>query len=83
MQQREFWVKWAQILQQWKVKDFAADALEAIGPLSIMLAQIVYFGQPFFRKSMSAQQWSAFGGLLEDREICIEFVAYLRQEEFE
>jgi len=45
-QNSQIWQIWAENLNRWGVKDLTATILEALGPLSLLGAQIVYVGQP-------------------------------------
>ncbi|MEA4909296.1 MAG: hypothetical protein GYA17_08075 [Chloroflexi bacterium] len=81
MQERNFWSKWANFLQRWGLREPAAAFLEAAGPLSILLAQFIYFGKPFLGKSVSSEQLHVLTDLFEDREKSQQFAAYLRREE--
>lgn len=76
---RKIWKVWAKGLQQWGIRDLVATFLEAIGPLSILGAQIVYLGQPFVRSLVSEGTISALTQLLEDPDEAKEFSQYLRQ----
>jgi hypothetical protein len=42
----KFWRIWADHLQYWGLDEFAAGVLEAAGPFNLILAQLVYLGQP-------------------------------------
>jgi hypothetical protein len=78
MQERSFWLSWAQFLQQWGVSEPVAAFLEALGPLSIVLAQFVYIGEPLLGRSSA--NFRALAHLLEDREEARQFAAFLREE---
>jgi hypothetical protein len=78
MQERSQWLSWAQFLQRWGVSEQAAAFLEALGPLSIVLAQFVYLGEPLLGRSQGNVR--AFGKMLEDREEVRQFAAWLREE---
>jgi hypothetical protein len=56
----------------------AAAFLEALGPLTIVLAQFVYLGEPLLGRSPGNVR--AFGQMLEDREEVRQFAAWLREE---
>ena len=74
---RTFWPAWAHFLQRWGLQEPAAALLEAAGPLTAVLAQVVYFGQPF----VPGRQGLALAELLEDRQESQAFAAFLREEE--
>lgn len=61
------------------MRDLVAAFLEAIGPLSILGAQVVYLGQPFLRSLMPDGTITALTELLEDPGEAKEFSNYLRQ----
>lgn len=75
----EFWRIWADHLQRWGLENFAAGFLEAAGPINLVLAQVVYLGQPFFPSPAAQEQFRAFAGLLEDRTETQSFVSFLRE----
>jgi hypothetical protein len=74
---RQFWAGWAQILHRFKLGEPASVLLEAVGPLSVILAQLAYIGQPF----MPNGQGQALAHMLEDRQESQEFAAYLHEED--
>jgi hypothetical protein len=78
MQERSFWSSWAQFLQRWGVSEPVAAFLEALGPLSIVLAQFVYIGEPLLGRSPA--NFRALAQMLEDREEARRFAAFLREE---
>jgi hypothetical protein len=80
MQERTFWLSWAHFLQRWGVRGLAADLLEAGGPLTIFLSQLVYMGQPLFGRSPADEGWVAFAKMLEDQDEVHSFAAFLRKE---
>ena len=77
--ERSFWLKWAQFLQHWGLAEITAALLEAMGPLNIIFAQLVFIGQPFLGKPGSPNQWEALASLLENREESRGFAAFLRE----
>lgn len=76
---RKIWKVWANSLQRWGIRDLVATFLEAIGPLSILGAQVVYLGQPFIRSLVPDGTLKALTELLEDPEEAKDFSTYLRQ----
>ena len=58
----------------------AAWALEAAGPLTVIGAQLVYFGSPLLRPALTDAQCNALADLLEDRSETQAFAAFLREE---
>ena len=77
MQARSEWSAWAESLRRLKLDAFAAWALEAGGPFTILSAQAVYISQPFF----GGKHWNAFAHMLEEDEEAQAFARYLRGEE--
>ncbi|HSV85790.1 MAG TPA: hypothetical protein VLH85_04390 [Levilinea sp.] len=55
-----------------------ATFLEALGPLSIVLAQFIYLGEPLVGRSPVNTR--ALAHMLEDREEVRQFAAFLREE---
>ena len=80
MQGQTIWSTWLQSLQRWGLIEPVAALLEGAGPLSMFLAQFVYFGQPFFGRALPEGHWEALARLLEDQDERRSFVGYLRQE---
>jgi len=78
MQERSTWSSWAQFLQRWGVSEPVATFLEALGPLSIVLAQFIYIGEPLLGRSPT--KYRALAQMLEDREEVRRFTAFLREE---
>ncbi|HMN60026.1 MAG TPA: hypothetical protein PJ988_06665 [Anaerolinea sp.] len=54
--------------------------LETAGPLTIILAQLVYFSQPLIGQGASAGRLQALANLFEDQEESRSFAIYLREE---
>lgn len=76
---RSKWPEWARFLQRWGLDEPAAAVLETAGPLTLILAQTLYLGQPFLDGSRSGGL-SGLARLLEDREETQRFAAYLRED---
>jgi hypothetical protein len=77
---RNLWSIWAHVLQRGGIKDFVSFLLEGGGPLSALMAQVFYLGQPFFSQGRVAAHFQALAELLENREESRSFAAYLREE---
>ena len=77
---RSFWPEWAHILQQWGLSEVAAALLEAAGPLNVLLAQVVFAGQPLLSQVVSTERLEALAGLFEDQEETRSFAAFIREE---
>ena len=76
MQSRSEWSKWAESLRRFKLDVIAAWLLEAGGPLTILGAQAVYFGQPF----VGGGKLESLAHMLEEEEETQAFARYLRGE---
>jgi hypothetical protein len=77
----QYWQKWAQFLQRWGLRAPASAVLETAGPLTVIVAQLIYFGQPIMGQMTPGNQWQALANLLEDRSESRSFAAFLREEE--
>jgi hypothetical protein len=75
----KFWRIWADHLQYWGLDEFAAGVLEAAGPFNLILAQLVYLGQPLFSSTTSQVGFRTFAALLEDQAEAQSFVQLLRE----
>jgi hypothetical protein len=78
MQEPSLWSSWAHFLQHWGMSEPVAAFLDALGPLSIVLAQFVYIGEPLIGRS--TDQFRALANMLEDRDQVRQFAAFLREE---
>lgn len=78
---QHIWHRWAESLHRWGVEDLVATLLEAIGPLSLIGAQLVYLGQPIFNSFLPEEHVNAFADLLDDPEETRAFTHFLRQDE--
>jgi hypothetical protein len=77
---RSSWPGWAEFLQRYGLGHFAAWALEAAGPLSLVGAQLLYASSPFLQPAVSRQQINRLAGMLEDRRELQDFASFLREE---
>lgn len=77
---RDLWPEWARFLQHWGLRDVAVILLDAAGPLSILGAQLIYIGQPFFGQSASRRNLAALAALFEDQSEMKSFAAFLRED---
>jgi hypothetical protein len=73
---REYWPRWARLLQQYKLDQFAAWMLEAGGPIALLSAQALYFGRGF----IGTTQIEALARTLEDDSEARAFAEYLQAE---
>lgn len=76
----QIWRVWAGKLHMWGVDDLAATVLEALGPLTILGAQLVYIGQPILNGSTPGAHLNALAHMLEDSTETHAFVEYLREK---
>ena len=74
MQTREYWPRWADTLQRYKLNALAASFLEAGGPLHLLGAQALYIVRPFF-----GEDADALAHTLETTEEARAFASYLDQ----
>lgn len=75
------WQTWAQILQRWNLSEPVAALLDGAGPLTVLLAQFLHFGQPLLGRLLPAGQWDALAKLLEEQEESRSFAAFLREND--
>ncbi len=72
---RPYWPGWVERLRGLGLDQAAAAVLDGAGPLGLILAQVVYLGQPFF-----GRQAGALAHLLENQCEAQAFAALLREE---
>jgi hypothetical protein len=77
---RSAWPGWAEFLRRRGLENLAAFVLEAAGPLTVLGAQALYFGDPLLRPVLTSVQRDALADLLEDRGEALAFAAFLREE---
>ncbi len=77
---RSFWPEWAHFLRQWGLTELIAALLEAVGPLNVFLAQVIYAGRPFLGRVFSEERLTALAGMFEDQEESRSFAAFIREE---
>ena len=75
----QIWQDWANTLHRWGLTNFAATLLEAMGPLSLFGAQMVYLTQPVLTTFVPADRLNALADLLEDPKTAQSFITVLRQ----
>ena len=68
------------LLERWGVKGLTASLLEALGPLTILGAQVAYIGQPFLSSLIHPDRLQEIIRLLEEPDQTRAFVAYLQEE---
>jgi hypothetical protein len=70
--------KWVQTLYKLRLQNFFATVLEALGPVSILGAQLIYLSQPILSPFISPEQSRDFAKILEDPTETAGFVKALR-----
>jgi hypothetical protein len=73
------WPGWARFLRRYGLENLVAWALETAGPLTVLGAQLLYFGGPLLRPALTDMQRDALAGLLEDHDEALAFSAFLRE----
>ncbi len=74
------WSVWAEMLQRWGLRGFAAWLLEAASPLNVVGAQLVYVGQPFLEVFIPGSHMKALAQMLEEPRQTQAFIRYLQEE---
>jgi hypothetical protein len=80
---RSTWLNWFQALHSRDLEEPTAVLLEAAGPLSILLGQLVIVGQPFLKGLLPTGQWEDLVHMLVSPEENREFTSLLCDEELE
>ena len=80
-QNSQIWQTWAENLNHWGIRDLTAAILEALGPLSVLGAQLIYVGQPFLSPLFPEGYLDALSDLLENPQETQAFIAVLRQSD--
>ena len=70
----------AEYLVQHGLGSLTAWVLEAGGPLALLGAQLLHFGNPLLRSTDSSNTLSQITRLLENEEVRVSFISYLRGE---
>jgi hypothetical protein len=78
MQPPSYWRNWAEKLERWGLTDLAATLLESAGPISTILAQLVYAGSPFLSISQS-DTWINLAHMFENRSESQAFAHFLKE----
>lgn len=73
------WHRWAQTIHRWGGGNWVATLLEAVGPLTFLGGQAVYFGQPLLKQIFPSTDLNALAEMLDDPQRAKAFIAYLRQ----
>jgi hypothetical protein len=75
----QIWRDWARNLHRWGMEQGAAALLEAAGPLTTLLAQVVYLGQPVLGRLVSPASMAALAAMLEEPAQTKAFAEFLRE----
>ncbi len=70
--------KWIQALYKLRLQNFAAAFLEALGPVNLLGAQLVYLSQPILSPFVSQDKSQDFARILEDPSETEIFIKALR-----
>ena len=70
--------KWIQALYKLRLQNFAAAFLEALGPVNLLGAQLVYLSQPILSPFISQDKSQDFARILEDPSETEIFIKALR-----
>jgi hypothetical protein len=73
------WITWARTLQRWGMKETAASVLDSAGSLGMLIAPLLYIGQPLLSGAVSPHTLDALAQVLEDPENRRKFVSFLRE----
>lgn len=70
--------KWIQALYKLRLQHFTAAFLEALGPINLLGAQLVYLSQPILSPFIPQEQSRDFARILEDPSETDRFIKALR-----
>ena len=73
--------KWVKTLSKLRLQNLTATILEALGPLTILGAQLVYLSQPILSPFISDDQSLDIARILEDPSETAQFIKALRMVE--
>jgi hypothetical protein len=73
-----YWQNWAEKLERWGLTDLTATILESAGPITTILAQLVYAGTPLFSGS-HPEQWDGFAHMLDNPRESRAFATFLKE----
>jgi hypothetical protein len=76
---QHIWVNWTRTLQRWGLNELVAFLLESAGALNVMLAQVVYLGQPLFSGVVNPRSLENLAEVLENPVARSEFVSFLKE----
>ena len=73
--------KWIESLYKLRLQDLTATFLEALGPMNLLGAQLVYLSQPVLSAFIAKDQTQDFAKILEDPSETTLFIEALRNYE--
>ena len=73
--------KWIESLYKLRLQNLTATFLEALGPMSLLGAQLVYLSQPVLSSFIAREQSEDFAKILEDPSETEIFIEALRNYE--
>ena len=73
------WIAWARTLQRWGLKEATATVLETAGSLNMLVAQLLYLGQPLLSGTLYSGSLNSFAQLLENPSDRKEFASFLSE----
>jgi flagellar biosynthesis/type III secretory pathway ATPase len=80
MENRTSWSSMAAYLRKVGLDGTVAWLLEALGPLTVLGAQALHFGEPFIRSGRPPAEFKELVNLLEDPGKSRDFAAFLREK---
>ena len=81
MRKQESREKWIKTLYKLRLQNLTATILEALGPMNILGAQLVYLTQPVLSPFITSVQSQEFAKILEDPSETALFIEALRSFE--
>jgi len=81
MKNQENREKWIKSLYNLRLQNFVATILEALGPMNLLGAQLVYLSQPLLSPFINQDQSQDFANLLEDPSETALFIKALKTYE--
>jgi len=73
--------KWIQALYKLRLQNLAAAFLEALGPVNLLGAQLVYLSQPILSPLISQEQSQDIASILEDPSETENFIKALHNHQ--
>ena len=77
---RTSWSSMASMLRKYGLDGTVAWLLDALGPLTVLGAQLLHFGEPFLRSARSSANLDEIVNLLEEPDESRAFAAFLREK---